>query len=131
MSIGQPQIFVVWTRRRDFTPADSATYCILRRDAYNGRMTPKQLIDHYGTQSAIAKAAGIKQPSVAEWFAAGVVPEGRQFQFEVLTGGLLRADRPPDSGSPTSAENRSNEGGQTDEHDATAASGPIPAQAAA
>lgn len=60
-------------------------------------MSPQNLLDHYKTQAAIAKAAGIKQPSVAEWFANDEVPLTRQFQFEVLTDGALRADRPTEA----------------------------------
>ena len=57
-------------------------------------MTPKQALDHFGTQQRIARALGMAQSSVAEWFAAGRIPEGRQYQIELATGGALRADRP-------------------------------------
>lgn len=56
-------------------------------------MTPVDLLLYYESQSAIARAAGITQPSVWEWFENGYVPEGRQYQFEVLTKGKLLADR--------------------------------------
>lgn len=58
-------------------------------------MTYAQLIKHYGSQAAAARALGIKPPSVAEWKESGI-PLPRQAQYELLTGGMLRADRPTD-----------------------------------
>ena len=49
------------------------------------------LIEYYGSQSAIAKAIGLTQPSVWEWQETGV-PEQRQLEFQRLTHGQLRAD---------------------------------------
>lgn len=68
------------------------------RDAYNLRqevpnMTPQEVIQHFGTQVKAAQALGIKQSSVAGWIKNGVVPEGRQYQIQLLTGGQLRADQ--------------------------------------
>ena len=57
-------------------------------------MTPQDLLQHFGSQSAIAKALGCKQQTVFEWFEKGQVPEGRQYQTELATGGALRATRP-------------------------------------
>lgn len=57
-------------------------------------MTPHDLLQFFGSQSAIAKALGCAQPSVAEWFEAGKVPDGRQYQAEIATSGALRADKP-------------------------------------
>lgn len=37
---------------------------------------------------------GCKQPSIAEWFDKGEVPEGRQYQLELATGGVLKANKP-------------------------------------
>jgi DNA-binding transcriptional regulator YdaS (Cro superfamily) len=48
------------------------------------------LLRHYGSQAAIAKAFGIQQPSVAEWKKRGV-PEKRQLEAEQNTGGELKA----------------------------------------
>ena len=56
-------------------------------------MNYDDLIKHYGTQVAIAKALGIKSPSIAEWKAKGEIPEVRQYQIEVLTKGKLKASR--------------------------------------
>lgn len=61
-------------------------------------VTYDQLIAHYGTQKAAGDALkvfdgiGVKQPSVAEWKEQGI-PAPRQAQYELLTGGALRADR--------------------------------------
>lgn len=57
-------------------------------------MTPQQVLDHFKTQAEIARVLGCKQPSVAEWFDKGEVPEGRQYQLELATNGTLRADKP-------------------------------------
>lgn len=53
-------------------------------------MRYEDLIRHFGSQAAIAKAFGIQQPSVAEWKSRGV-PETRQLEAEQLTGGRLKA----------------------------------------
>lgn len=57
-------------------------------------MTPQDVLAHFGTQAAIARAIGCQQPSIAEWFEKGAVPEGRQYQLELATGGVLKADKP-------------------------------------
>ena len=57
-------------------------------------MSPKQVIDFFGTQTATAKALGIAQSSVAGWVSAGEVPMERQYQVELATNGQLRADLP-------------------------------------
>ena len=53
-------------------------------------MTYDQLINHFGTQVAVAAALGIKQPSVSEW--KKEIPPLRQMQIQLITGGALRAD---------------------------------------
>lgn len=57
-------------------------------------MTPQQVLDHFGTQAEIARVLGCKQPSVAEWFSDGKIPDGRQYQLELATAGHLKADKP-------------------------------------
>jgi len=52
-------------------------------------MTKDELIHHFGSQSAVAAALGIKQPSVSTW--SDPLPELRQLEIERLTGGKLRA----------------------------------------
>ncbi len=65
-------------------------------------MTFDQLIDYYGTQKAAGAALGqlgegegdgLAQGSVAEWKDKGIPPP-RQAQYEIITRGKLRADRP-------------------------------------
>jgi hypothetical protein len=56
-------------------------------------MTYAELIQHYGSQVAAARALGIRPPSVAEWKEYGI-PLPRQAQYELLTHGALKADRP-------------------------------------
>lgn len=53
-------------------------------------MTKTEAIKHFGSQSALARALSITQPSVAEW--AEDLPALRQIQIERVTGGQLRAD---------------------------------------
>lgn len=57
-------------------------------------MTPKDVLDYFGGLSATARALGCKPQSVIEWVSAGRVPEGRQYQVELATGGRLRASKP-------------------------------------
>lgn len=57
-------------------------------------MSPKQLIEFFGTQAKAARALGLSQPTVAGWIVAGEIPEARQYQVEIATNGALRADRP-------------------------------------
>lgn len=57
-------------------------------------MTPKSVLQHFGSQAEIARALGLSQPSVFEWFASGEIPDTRQYQIELATGGQLRADKP-------------------------------------
>ena len=57
-------------------------------------MTPDQALEHFGTKAEIARVLGIAPPSVIEWFDAGVIPEGRQYQIELATNGTLKADKP-------------------------------------
>ena len=58
-------------------------------------MTPAQALAHYGSQAQIARSLGIRQPSVFLWFRNGRIPAGRQYQIELATQGILRADTPP------------------------------------
>lgn len=56
-------------------------------------MNIEQAIEHFGSQSALARALGIEPPSVAEWKTNGRIPQLRQFQIELVTGGKLKADQ--------------------------------------
>ncbi len=60
-------------------------------------MTKADVIAHFKTQAKVAEALRIRQPSVAEW--GEYPPLARQYQIEVLTGGVLRAERSVESDS--------------------------------
>ena len=64
--------------------------------AYNRRMTPNDLLEHFGTKAEIARVGGVVPQSINDWFIAGEVPEARQYQFELATNGRLRASKPAD-----------------------------------
>jgi len=53
-------------------------------------MTFNELIKHFGTQQKTADALNLKQPSINAW--SGGIPYPRQFQIQVITGGILQAD---------------------------------------
>ena len=55
-------------------------------------MTPQQVINHFGTQTKTAEALNCGQSTVAGWLEQGYIPDGRQAQIQLLTGGLLTAD---------------------------------------
>jgi DNA-binding transcriptional regulator YdaS (Cro superfamily) len=60
----------------------------------NAGMTPAEALAYFGRQVEIARVLGVKPPSVSEWFDAGCIPEGRQYQLELATNGELKADAP-------------------------------------
>lgn len=53
-------------------------------------MKKTDVIGYFGSISATAKALGISHVAVGKW--GGVIPQGRAYQIEVLTGGKLKAD---------------------------------------
>jgi DNA-binding transcriptional regulator YdaS (Cro superfamily) len=55
-------------------------------------MSPHEAIQHFGSQSALASALGVTQPTVSGWNTEGRIPFTRQFQLQVLTAGKLKAD---------------------------------------
>ncbi|MDM5132882.1 Cro/CI family transcriptional regulator [Aeromonas piscicola] len=54
-------------------------------------MTKKDVLAHFGGPSATAKRLGITAQAVSRW--PDVIPPGRAYQIEVLTGGKLKADQ--------------------------------------
>lgn len=56
-------------------------------------MRTKQAIKHFGSAAQLARKLGISRQSINDW--GDEVPEGRQYQLEILTNGALRAKRPP------------------------------------
>jgi hypothetical protein len=57
-------------------------------------MSPKQVIEFFGSPLKAAVALGLKAPSIYDWIDGGEVPEARQYQIEMATDGALRADKP-------------------------------------
>lgn len=53
-------------------------------------MTYKQLIKHYKTVAAAAKALGIDPRNVGNWKSRGI-PKDKQLEYQELTGGKLKA----------------------------------------
>lgn len=65
------------------------------RNSDNFGMTAQELLEYFGSKTAIARALGCSPASVAEWFDPEIgVPEGRQYQAQIATMGMLRADTP-------------------------------------
>lgn len=53
-------------------------------------MRTSAALEHFGGTIALARALGIKPPSVSQW--GEIVPPLRQLQIERLTNGALKAD---------------------------------------
>ncbi|AYO37408.1 Cro/CI family transcriptional regulator [Serratia sp. P2ACOL2] len=53
-------------------------------------MYTKDAIAYFKTKAALAKAAGVKKPTVYAW--GELVPEGRAARLERLTDGALKYD---------------------------------------
>lgn len=54
-------------------------------------MTPKQLIEHFGSRANAASSLGVTYEAVRQWDEAGEIPKTRQFQIQVITNGELTA----------------------------------------
>lgn len=54
-------------------------------------MTRTEAIRHFNGISALARALGVSYEAVRQW--GEEVPELRQYQLELLTNGVLKADR--------------------------------------
>lgn len=64
-------------------------------------MTYDQAVGFFGSQAALAKAMGVSSPSVYEW--RNGIPVIRQYQIELATNGLLKADLPAHRGEGAEA----------------------------
>lgn len=53
-------------------------------------MRTTDVLEHFKTQKAVARALGIRQPSVALW--GEFPPPARQLQIQKLTRGRLKAE---------------------------------------
>lgn len=55
-------------------------------------MMKEEALSHFGGVVELAKALGCKPQAISQW--RDVVPKGRAYQIEVLTGGELKAEQP-------------------------------------
>jgi DNA-binding transcriptional regulator YdaS (Cro superfamily) len=53
-------------------------------------MRKDDLIQHFGTSIAVAKALGVTKSAVSQW--GDIVPEGVAYKAQVVTGGILCVD---------------------------------------
>ena len=63
-------------------------------------LTPDDLLDHFGTQVAIARALGISEGAVSRWFTLGVVPMLRQYQLAEMIAAASSQPRATMTRSP-------------------------------
>ena len=54
-------------------------------------MTMQEVLDHYGSRKQLADALGLWSQTVYAW--GDAIPLSRQYEIEVRTGGVLKADR--------------------------------------
>lgn len=54
-------------------------------------MRTKDVLQHFQTSHAAAKAIGITRQAIEQWGEA--VPEGTAYKIQVITGGLLQVDQ--------------------------------------
>jgi hypothetical protein len=54
-------------------------------------MKKDDAIKYFGTASNLAKSLGVTKQAVFHW---EVIPIGRQYQIEVISKGVLHADKP-------------------------------------
>lgn len=58
-------------------------------------MKLSEAIAHFGSKAELARALGIEPQAVYQWPTADNpehIPEGRQYQIQALTDGVLKAD---------------------------------------
>lgn len=53
-------------------------------------MKKNEAVRHFGSITNLAKALGVSKQAVSQW---KVIPDGRQYQLEVITEGKLLAER--------------------------------------
>ncbi len=68
-------------------------------------MSPQDLVGHFDSIAAAARALKVSSPSVSQWVDAGQIPIDRQCQIEIVTDGALRADR-DENGQPVKRDAR-------------------------
>jgi len=61
-------------------------------------MTPQQVINHFGgTVKKTAESLDVSQMAIYKWLKAGKVPKNRQYELQVRTGGILKAEETNDA----------------------------------
>lgn len=60
--------------------------------AKHALMLKQEAIEHFGSQANLARALGVSRSAISQW--PDEVPEGRDYQIEILTKGKLKANRP-------------------------------------
>lgn len=56
-------------------------------------MTVQEVLDHFGGKANTARALDISYQSVDQWEAKDSIPEGRQFEIQLMTNGALVAEK--------------------------------------
>ena len=54
-------------------------------------MSLEKVIEHFGSQSALANTLGITQGAVSQWVSDGSIPPARAIEIEVITKGEFKA----------------------------------------
>lgn len=54
-------------------------------------MKKEDAVNYFGSQAKLAKALRISESSVSQW--DGIIPEGRAYKLQVLTGGQLKVNQ--------------------------------------
>ena len=68
-------------------------------------MSPQDLVGHFDSIAAAARALKVSPPNISQWVDAGQIPIDRQCQIEIVTDGALRADR-DENGQPVKRDVR-------------------------
>ena len=55
-------------------------------------MKTQDAIDYYGNQVELAKALGVTKQAITQWKETGILPIGRAYQMQVVTGGDMEVD---------------------------------------
>ena len=79
---------------RESLPELRHTSIALREIIYMGKvpatMTPQTLLNHFGSQAAIARAFNVTDAAVLKWIRAGVLPPLRVYQAKEMLKGVRR-----------------------------------------
>ena len=51
----------------------------------------QQVVDHFGSQSELARAMGVSRSAVCQWKVLGAIPPKHSKQIDVLTNGKFKA----------------------------------------